>query len=48
MFSPSHDLLDCRQLYINTNHFCHADDDLAAPSFIDWPLLFCPHEIFTY
>ena len=28
----SHDLLDCRQLYVYTSHFCHAHADLAIPS----------------
>ena len=34
MFSPSHDLLDCRQLciYIDTINFCHAADKVTAPS----------------
>jgi len=34
-----HDLLDCRQLYINTSHFHHtADEDHldAAPSLIGY------------
>jgi hypothetical protein len=28
MFSPPHDLLDCRQLYIDVSHFFHAVGDL--------------------
>jgi hypothetical protein len=28
------DLLDCRQLYIGISHFCHAADEVAAPSLI--------------
>ena len=32
--SPPHDLLDCRKLCINTNHFCHAVDESASPSLI--------------
>lgn len=30
MFSPPHDLLDCRHLYIDTSHFSHTGD-LADP-----------------
>jgi hypothetical protein len=25
-----HDLLDCRQLYIDTNHYCHTTDEVAS------------------
>ena len=32
MLSLPHDLLDCRQLYIDTSHFCHAADDLVGLS----------------
>jgi hypothetical protein len=30
MFSPPLDALDCRQLYIDTIHFCHADEFAAS------------------
>ena len=29
--SQAHDLLDCRRLYIDTNHFSHAADEIAHP-----------------
>jgi len=35
VFSPPHGLLDCRQQYFNTNHFCVAADDGAPQSLID-------------
>jgi len=43
MFSPPHDLFDCRQLYIDTSQFHRVADDLAAPSWIsrDCATLFC-------
>jgi hypothetical protein len=34
MFSLSRDLLDCRQLYIKTNHFCNSADEIAVQSLI--------------
>jgi hypothetical protein len=33
MFSPPHDLLDCRHLYFDTSHFSHTGD-LADPSIV--------------
>jgi len=27
MFSPTYDLLVCRQVYINTSHFCESGDE---------------------
>jgi hypothetical protein len=32
MFSTPRDLLECKQLYINTSHFCHAPDTIAVLS----------------
>jgi len=31
MFSLAHDILLCRQLYVDTSHFCHAADECPAP-----------------
>jgi hypothetical protein len=33
--SPPHDLLECKQLYIDISHFYHAADKIAVPSQID-------------
>ena len=45
MISPPHDLLDYRQSYIFTCHFCHAE--LMMPSFhrLSAMMVFCPYGI---
>ncbi len=35
-----HDKLDCRQLHIDISHFCHAADEIAAPSQINQDCVF--------